>query len=267
MTNDPNTDTVQTDELADKLIELGFFPNAFLLNLNRKLQVPNNKALPAPWNLPSRLFRYPIEITDAGDGFTRLGLMHPLLADHPFVKDVETALEVTLRPDGAPNPHGHSQSDTALWWHAVDLVAAGLWRELLETAAYTTRENIANAVWYGLQYSPHDGKTNGHLTPAEGRQMMQAVDSPEPSDQAATLLDFSTPHACKQDGGRESWPINGGSRDVFRRAWGIIIGIERGWFTYNRGGFLNWSEAGRCRYDAGDRSSFIETSGQSAFAF
>src|SRR3546814_18959480 len=46
-------------------------------------------ALPisAPWNLPSRLFQFPIEVIRAEqDEPRKIGLRHPLLAAHPFVQ-------------------------------------------------------------------------------------------------------------------------------------------------------------------------------------
>lgn len=51
------------------------------------------------------------------------------------------------------------------------------------------------------------------------------------------------------------------------RPWGFILGIEDGWFRYDRVGFLQWSALGRKRYAAGDSNTYIEASGQAAFAF
>lgn len=35
-------------------------------------------------------------------------------------------------------------------------------------------------------------------------------------------------------------------------AWGMIFGIEDGWFRHDRAGFFQWSDLGRERYAAGD---------------
>lgn len=152
------------DGLATRIVERGLAASTFLLDINRGLAVPRDFPLPYPWNLPSRLFQFPIEVsTDNGDG-TCLGLMHPLLAAHPFVQHVEAALGLTLDAHGAPNAYGVSKARNGQWWHAVDLVSDGKWQALLDTREYTTAEDIARAVAYGLTYSRHDGNPTGHLS-------------------------------------------------------------------------------------------------------
>jgi hypothetical protein len=55
------------------------------LDLNGALSVPQNFPLPSPWNLPSRLFRGPLEVIRPAKGEPRkVGLMHPGLAAHPL---------------------------------------------------------------------------------------------------------------------------------------------------------------------------------------
>jgi len=226
--------------------------------------------LPAPWNLPSRLFRFPIEVSEAREEGRRIGLMHPLLGDHPFVQRVAAELGMELDPNGAPNAHGVSKQRTGLWWHAVDLVMAGKWRELLATRHFTTDRDIAWAVVYGLDFSPHDAAAGcGYISTVAAREIMCAIDSPEPGDRAAILRTFSRPTICRQDSGKEHWPINSGCAvDAEARAWGRILGIEAGWFKHDRAGFLTWTVAGRDRYEAGDAATFTErATGQVAFAF
>lgn len=46
-----------------------------------------------------------------------------------------------------------------------------------------------------------------------------------------------------------------------------ILGIDAGWFARDRGGFLQWTQAGRDRFAAGTSVTYTEASGQSAFAF
>ena len=119
------------DTLATQIVERGLAASTYLLDINRSLTVPHDFPLPYPWNLPSRLFRFPIEVSAAeSDSARRIGLMHPHLADHPFVQHVEATLGITLAPDGAPNAYGISNARTGLWWHAVDLVSAGHWRAM-----------------------------------------------------------------------------------------------------------------------------------------
>lgn len=262
------TETTQRDELGDTLVAKGFVPNTFILDLNGSLTVPHTMELPAPWNLPSRLFRFPISVEGRG-GDRRIGLAHPLLGEHPFVQLVAAELGAALDPAGVDQPGGFCAQRQGTWWHAVDLVSAGQWRELLATRQFTTDADIAGAVAYGLDYSSQEEgrKRNGHITTAEAREMMRAIGVDEPTDTAGLLREFMRPTPCKSDGSAERWPINQMGAGRIDRAWGRIIGIERGWFGYDRSGFLQWTPAGRDRYEAGDAPTFVETTGQAAFAF
>lgn len=255
------------DSLATQIVERGLAASTFLLDINRSLAVPRDFPLPYPWNLPSRLFQFPIEISAAeGDGSRRIGLMHPLLAAHPFVEHVEATLGVTLDTDGAPNACGDSKARTGQWWHAVDLVSAGQWRALLETREYTTAEDIARAVAYGLTYSRHDGKPTGYLTTLEARSIMAAIDAPEPASRRG-MLAFSAPCARKPGTGAVHWPVNHPALPANEVAWALIHGIEDGWFAHDRTGFLHWTELGRERHTAGEADMFTTATGQGAFAF
>lgn len=257
-----------TDELGARIIAEGFAPNEYLLNLNGSLAVPYGFPLPAPWNLPSRMFKFPIAVRKPdGDEPRHLGLHHPALAAHPFVQRVEAALGVTLDPNGAPNKHGYSQCRNFQWFHAIDPVCAGRWRELLETAEFTTPRDIFNAVVFGLQSSHHSGARKGYLTVAEARAIMEELGASEPDSRSAALLELDEPMPCRLDDKAMRWPINGKASSPEDTAWSAIIGIEEGWFEYDRAGFLNWSEKGRDRYAAGDASIYVEATGQAAFAF
>jgi len=71
------------DPTADALIAHGFAHNAGLLDINGSLQVRGEVELPYPWNLPSRLFQFPIEVTrQKEDGTRTISLRHPSLAEH-----------------------------------------------------------------------------------------------------------------------------------------------------------------------------------------
>lgn len=259
------------DELGELLIEKGFAPNDFVLGLNQSLTVPYEMDLPAPWNLPSRLFRFPIEVSaPTKDRPRRIGLMHPLLADHPFVRLVAAALPIALDPGGAPNEHGYSKCRTGLWWHAVDLISEGQWRALLDTAEFTTPGDIFNAVAYGLRYSGYDDerKRNGHISTAEARTIMAELGATEPDQRATLLHELSPPMSCNPDGRGEHWPINGRASSAEDHAWSFILGIEDGWFEYDRSGHLVWSKYGRDRHAAGDAKTYVESgTGQIALAF
>ena len=82
-----------TDALGELLVAKGFAPNLVVLDINHALDVPHGFELSAPWNLPSRLFRFPIEVCRPdGDQPRKIGLRHPLLANHPYVRHVEALL-------------------------------------------------------------------------------------------------------------------------------------------------------------------------------
>lgn len=258
-----------TDELGTQLIEAGFVSNGYHLSINHCLTMPRNFALPAPWNLPSRLFQSPIETNEPRNGHPRsIGLRHPDLAAHPFVQHVEKVLGVEVDRNGAPNEYGYSTCETAQWWHAVDLITAGKWRELIETQNFTTAKNIMRAVAYGCQYSHHaDHKGEGYISTAEAREVMREMGAIEPDNRTAAVRAFMAPSPCKQEKGALHWPINHGPMCAEDLAWGMIVGIEDGWFKHDRAGFLSWSELGRDRYAAGEKDTFTEKSGQEAFAF
>lgn len=251
---------------TDTLVRHGFVANAYLLSINGGLCVPRHIDLPAPWNLPSRMFQFPIETCAHGEE-THIGLLHPALADHPFVTHLETVLGIALDREGAPNAHGYSKRKTAQWWHAVDLISAGEWRALLETRQFTTDHDIARAVAFGLTYSHHEARRMGHISTGEARQIMAAIEAAEPQDRRSGILSLSAPSPCQQEKGPAHWPINHGPMDAAVIAWAILHGIEDGWFAYDRSGFLHWTRQGRERYLAGDRQTYTTSTGQGAFAF
>ncbi|WP_322886956.1 hypothetical protein [Sinorhizobium medicae] len=262
-------DALNIDTLGVALVEKGFAPNLAILDINNSLSVPHGFDLRAPWNLPSRMFRFPIEVCRPDDDQPRtLGLRHPLLGDHPYVRHVEARMGSEIDRNGAPNRHGYSTAPTARWWHAVDLIMAGNWRELLATRAFTEPHCIMQAVAFGCRYSHHeDKKASGYISIADARKVMHAVGAKEPGERSATIRAFSNPSLCRQEKGAEQWPINSGRLSAETVAWGMIFGIEDGWFRHDRAGFLQWSELRRERYAAGDSASYVQASGQAAFAF
>jgi len=268
------TDTIpKTDELGEAIILEGLAVNSFLLDLNGSLEAPRDFRAAAPFNLPSRLFQWPIETNVLKDGTRRLGLRHPELAAHPFVHHVEKVLGVKLDPHGAPNDYGVTDSGTAQWWHAVDLISAGMWRELLDTAQFTTPKYIMDAVAYGLDYSRHDDDAaRGFISTHDARVIMCEMGSEEPDEDRAAFMRrvLMKPSACKQDKKATFWAVNTNSGICAEeKAWSRIIGLEYGWLAHDRAGFLQWSEAGRDRMAASaTAAAYVEQkTGQVAFNF
>lgn len=89
----------------------------------------------------------------------------------------------------------------------------------------------------------------------------------EPGERSAVIRAFSAPSVCRPDKGAEHWPINTGRQRPEDATWGMIFGIEDGWFRYDRPGFLQWSELDQERYPAGKSATYTQASGQTAFAF
>lgn len=259
---------VAPDALGDSIVQQGFAPSMAVLDINGSLCVPRDFALPAPWNLPSRLFQFPIEVCGPENGQPRkLGLRHPGLVDHPWVKAVETSLGVSIDPNGAPNQYGYSCAAQAQYHHAVDLISEGHWRELMETIDFTTCSGLFCAIDYGLTYSGDDsGKGRGYLSTTEARSIMDYIGATEPESRTAALLKFMQPIPSSTESGSVRYPINGRLKGE-DKVWALIYGIEDGWFEYDRSGFLQWSDYGRDRYAAGEEVTFTEASGQTAFAF
>lgn len=260
----------QTDTLGEQIVTAGFAANQYLLDMNGALCVPRDFPLAAPWNLPSGLFQFPIETAKPdGDQPRKIGLRHPMLAEHPFVKHVEATLGITLDRNGAPNRHGYSTADQGRWRHAVDLMTAEHYRDLIDTQDFTDPAAVFGAIAFACRYSPTEkNETGGYLSTAQARIVMDEMGACEPDSRSEIIRQFHAPKASKQESGAEHWPINHGAgiapEDI---AWAFIHGIEDGWFIYDRCGHLQWSQLGRDRYAAGESISFTETSGQAAFAF
>ena len=261
-------EAIERDEVGAKLRDYGLCTAYSLQSDHTHIGLRDSATLPQPWNLPSRLMQFPVSMAAPIDGRPRrLGVRHALLAQHPFVQQIEQALGFQLEPCGIPNRYG-IRNDHGQWHHAVDLVCAYQWRQLIETRDLTTDDSIAGAVGFGLDHSDYRSSRKGYLTTTEARAIMAAIGEDEPTDATALLRIFAAPVLSSQGENKKGWPINtrfdAGSSP---RAWGRIIGIEYGWFDYDRAGFLQWAETGRARYAAGDATTYTEASGQAAFAF
>lgn len=253
------------DEIGERLISEGLVHNSFLLDLNHSLSVPHDWNLPEPWNLPSRLFRFPIEVSEYREGGRKLGLMHPALVDHPYVKHVSQVMGMAIPAGGAPNPYGYTKTGIATWWHAVDLVSAGRWQDALATRQFTTGADLLRAVEFSLSAGREEGNA---LTCSEARHIFDVLDVACPDDPNAILCGFHRPGAVTGEDKVERWPVNTGRAEPGQTAWAIVIGLETGWFAKDRSGHLQWTRLGRDRHMAGPSATFIEqSSGQGAFAF
>jgi hypothetical protein len=236
------------DEVGEALRRHGLVASRFTLDLNHALQVPYNEEMPAPWHLPSRLFRFPIETHRPERGQPRrLGLVHPALAAHPFVRRVRDA-GFEIAPGGAPNAYGYTLTDIGPWWHAVDLASEGRWDDLLATMRFTTRDHVAHAVGFVMQTSGRK------LTAARARELLLQTKVAPPArrpDLAEVFLRPSPIRASEKSREPESWPINLATLPT-RHAdvtWTLIRGLEDGTLAYNKSGRIEWSPRGRERFE------------------
>ena len=246
---------LSADPVGDALLAGGLAASAYVLDLNGSLTAPGEFLRDMPWSLPSRLFRFPIEVCPHHPGSPRkLGLIHPLLSAHPFVRHVEAVMGYPIPPNGAPNDAGYTRVGLGLWWHAVDLIS-GHWRELLDTWCFTTPEHIAGAVEFGLHCRAQ------RFGLRDARTVMQAIGAEPPGDRHAVLRCFHAPSLVasepKANGKRGTaaeqrqpqtlrvsatqrgrWPVNyAAGADGRARAWAAILGLENGWLRHDRRGY------------------------------
>lgn len=245
----------RVDDLAARLIAAGLVPNEFILDLNRGLTTPYDMALDAPWSLPSRLFRFPIEFMAGkrrADGMSRLLLRHPKLGDHPFVRRVEDALGLSIGwepEDEFGRPFGH----LPMWWHAVDLMGDKHWQDLCCTSHFTTREDLLRAIGFAVSCSAGsegDAKKRPALALEHARYLLGVLDAPEPADRSDAFLrgDGLHPGHCIERNSKgtitaQRWAVNirdGGPDGT----WAYVHGIEDGWLFRDRCGHLQVSAEG-----------------------
>ena len=252
----------EPDPIGERLIADGFAANSFLLDLNGVRAAYEHEPYSFPWNLPSRLFTWPVDTRRGPDGVRRITLRHPLLVEHPFAQELLAKGYELCPPEECIDEYGGVEwnGNLGTWWHAVDLIENP--QELLQTRQFTTDEDIAGAVSYRCSY-PRKSPLPGLLR--EMRSVMTALGIPEPTtdDSRSIMREFHQPSLCKSEEGTERWPINTHralkSADSTSIAWAYIHGIEQGWFE-NKNGFLQWSPRGRAIFDGAPVTTHTNTS-------
>jgi hypothetical protein len=234
------------DKIAERLLESGLIDSVERLDLNGVLEVPRGFTLPAPWGLPSRMFLAPLSVSGFdGRSQRTLRLRHRLLVDHPFVWAVNLKLDTAIPAESDADDPAGGRRAVATWQHAADLLAAGLWRELIDTERFSTPQDICNAIALCLLHLPYLPR-HGHSDTGWARAVLSAIGSTAPTDRAGTVFSAVLP-ACpiRDTGGQERWPINPGECTPEALAWAAIFGIEAGWFERHQSGFPQWSAVGR----------------------
>ncbi len=210
------------DPLVETLVATGLVSRAYILHLDRGLTNP------ATLDLPSRLFRFPVEFMDATrtGAESRLLLRHPLLWQVLQVSDflVDIEQKTGVRPAWEPfDEFGRDFGEKWRWYHAVDLCDDKHWQGLLKTVRFTDRDSIFKAVQFGL--------TGKSLSLKNARAVLAALESDEPAVAAsASLMLSKAVMPYQHDKGKLISP------NISERgeagAWMVIHGLEDGFFNY-----------------------------------
>lgn len=224
------------DPLAERLIAAGLAPNDVVLSINRALSVSERSTLPAPWNLPSRLFQWPIRYEPGSpDEPGCLRVRHPDLVEHPGVQAIRMRV-----PDPEHWSHEPDPGDYVTWQHAVDLMTPSLWRELIATRRFTDDAQIATALAFALHSPGLTRGTRQKWTLPLAREVMAHLDAPEPADRSRVLLAGSGLRPGRVEGlVTPNIDLRGVSA-----AWLTIHGIEDGYLAYARSGWLGVTPKG-----------------------
>lgn len=251
-----NSDSPASALLAQRIIAAGFAANECMLNINCAIQMSNDFQPGQPWDMPSRLFRFPIA-TDSCDGGkgVKVSLLHPLLAEHPFVRHVEETLGIAIEPDDST-----VGAEMGLWWHAIDMVEHGCIDALNETRRFTSSRCVYRAVALHLNYKPRKGATGGTKY---ARDVLDLFASQPPGDRVGCIRRLMEPSPCA---GRV--PVNTGPTIASEDApWALIFAIEDGWVKHDASGFARWTEKGREMYQAGTDENVADPDGQGCLVF
>ncbi len=228
------------DVIAERLIADGYFSNEYQMASDGSFNASRWQAgYPHPFNLPSRMFTFPMKTLRGADGVRRIAMLHPRLCDHPLVKEVQAKGYEFSSPDECVNLSGTALSffEHGTWWHAVDLIFSHP-RELLATREFATTEDILAAVVYRCHY-PHHAPLETVVS--QMREVMVGLGSKEPEDHDGTIrARFAAPRSNDL-----RVHLKGAIKSEHSEAmaWAYIRGIENGWFA-SKGGFLQFSRKG-----------------------
>jgi len=225
------------DRVAERLIADGFFANEFQLESDGSFNASRLRAEYAfPFNLPSRMFMFPLKTLRGPNGVRRIAMRHPRLTEHPMVKKVlEKGYEI-CSADECVNGYGTSMSffEHGTWWHAVDLIFDHP-QQLLDTRDFTTDADILAAVAYCCHY-PHQAKVE--TVAREMRGVMAGLNAVEPEESESVVRTLFAAPRTNDLRAHINCAIK--SEHSAALAWAYIHGIENGWFA-SKGGFLQFS--------------------------
>lgn len=213
--------------LRAAIIDAGFAPDKYSLDLNRALEDPS------PRYPRSRMFKWPITVEQHTD---RLTICHPVLAFEPFVQRVMATLKTPCEIE--PEPRGMGLN--SLYHHAVDLATDRDFHDLLATRDLVPVSAVLRGVVIGVMHGP--------LSTANARVILDEIaPGTEPEDRSLHKLSHggilrpAFIDTGLSDGkavtGKGRWVISLYSRrDGIGEAWAMIHGAEDGWFQREKKG-------------------------------
>lgn len=239
----PNGKSTPPDKktLEAILIDEGFVPNRYLLEINHSLHADAKDRTEPPWNYPSRLMEAPVECNFGEDGLVHVGLMHPAIGDHPFVKRLAEAIKpYRIAKNGAPSATGYFSRHSFEWFHAIDMLRTRPWQDLYETRRFTSDPAIIRAAAYALDYPlPHYGI-------GEAQELLAAMKVKPPKNAEPVVKMLLRPEMGITSGGDLAINvIPSTEQDWASLSWLWIWGIDAQWFVYNRRKNLCWSQHGQ----------------------
>lgn len=215
----------EPDPLVEKLIETGYASNAYVLDINRSINIECG-------DLPSRLFRFPIEFVDRSrqeDGISKLWLQHSDLAGMEFVDRIER--DTGCRPVWSPVDEFDRERRQGAFWHAIDLLTDEHFRGMLDTRNFTDWPMVINGLRYRMDY--------GSLSIANARILLDEYGSVEPEDRSAAFLKSDAVRVTNAQQGKF---VGMWTKDE-QSVWAAIHGLEDGFFKRDRNGHLRFSPA------------------------
>lgn len=215
----------ETDPVVEALISHGYVRNKYLMDLNRSIDIGYG-------DLPSRLFKHPIEFVDRErlkDGKSKLWLRHPDFEDWPILDEIEH--KVGTRPYWSPVDEYGRDRDIGKFWHAIDLLTDEHFRGMLDTRNFTDKRSVINGLRYRMDY--------GGLSTKNARTVLSEYGCEEPADQSEAFLRSD---AVKVIAALQGKFVGMWTKDE-QSVWAAIHGLERGLFKRDRSGYLCFSKA------------------------
>ena len=172
---------------------------------------------------PSRLFKHPVSYADGA-----LTLNHPLLAKTPFVKEVERVSGLQAEPAA------EQIVERNRWFHAVDMATNDRFRDLLDSAEYSTPRLVIEGGIFNFEHRD--------LTPANFTALLEEITDGRPgeADVAAVFAKHASAASTQQG---KALQFDKKETSAAERGWAWLHAWDNKWVK-PKGDFLMLSPAG-----------------------